>query len=448
MAGLGLGHIVIAVSDYYDNRVSTASPIISLRLKGKGVSGRQAGLFGDTELIAVNGIAEPNLYATRVGVGLKLEASSPGLGIGVSDEFNITPQPSTAGFGPFRLRFKQQPVSELTAGDLIGIAVVQAEDGYGNLDMNYSSTTACAFVHGDTADQLVTSPLDRTVVSADRGQALFLNVTVERSREALVLVAIPTPPLGVSQVAFSRIIRVAASSPALLSFAVHPPSLSVAGRVLSRTPVVQVQDRFGNFVSNAIEPIALALVRAHQSSVDSEQTQPYLQGQSYRTTVQGQSEFADLSIWLAAQYQFYAWSQRLISTWSTPVVIVHAELRHIEFVYPTSTPVLSVAGIPIFPSVRLQMLDVWGNLVVSPIKGAVTLSVQDPANIAVLQVFPPSSPLCCWESCRPLLLACWPGPYQHDCHQWHRYVRSSICCKYRREVDVSSLDTRDPDRRM
>ena len=394
MAGLGLGHIVITVRDYYGNHVLSAEPLISLRLKGKGVGSRQPPLFGDTSFAAVRGRAEPSLFVTRAGVGFKLEAISAGLGIGVSSEFSVVPQQSIVG-SPFRLRFKQQPFSAVTAGELIGIAVIQAEDRYGNLDRNYSSATACALVHGATAEQLVTSPLDGTVVQADTGQAIFLNVTVQDARKHLILVAIPTPPLGVSQVGFSHLIQVAAATPALLSFAVHPPSLSVAGKVLSRTPVVQIQDRFGNFVSGASEPIALALVRSHKSSFDGEETQPYLQGQSYRTATEGQAEFADLSIWLAAQYQFYAWSQRLQSTWSTPVIIVHAELRRIAFVYPTSTPVLAVAGIPIFPSVRLQMLDGWGNLVVSPIKDALTLTVDDPAFGAVLQVLSPFYPLRC-----------------------------------------------------
>lgn len=202
-------------------------------------------------------------------------------------------------------------------------------------------------------------------------------------------------------------------------FVVEPPSFAVAGKRLTRAPVVevrdkfcmpehatkhkskhmsahmsqhveahvqaQVRDKFGNFVRDASDSIALALVRRYERT-DGGKAEPYLQGQAYRKAMHGRATFADLSIWTTAEFMFYAWSQRLNSVFSTDIVIVHAEMRELRFIYPTSTPIMSVAGIAIFPAVHIRLYDVWGNLVTGELKKSITIQLdKETAGSAVLE---------------------------------------------------------------
>jgi hypothetical protein len=102
-------------------------------------SGGSATLSGATSDIASNGVAMfNNLSIDEVGSSYTLQATSGALAADESDAFNITPAAAT------QLLFLEQPTTTV-AGQAISPAVtVEATDGIGNRDTNFSGTVTIA----------------------------------------------------------------------------------------------------------------------------------------------------------------------------------------------------------------------------------------------------------------------------------------------------------------
>ena len=158
----------VAVEDNQGNINPSYNGFVSVALKSTSSGGV---LYGSSTTTAVNGIATfSGLSISTFGSGYTLQATSPGLASTASNNINVYAEGVAT-----QLVVSTQPTAIVTAGSTFGL-VVQAEDGYGDLDRTFNGSVTLA-VANNTYGVPLGGTLTTTAVS---GVATFsgLSLTV------------------------------------------------------------------------------------------------------------------------------------------------------------------------------------------------------------------------------------------------------------------------------
>lgn len=197
-------------------------------------------LGGTTTVTAASGVATfSNLTLDAIG-SVVLEAGDGTLPAGTAASIEVSAD---------RLVITSD-ASNTTAGAVIsgpGGMSVEAQDGYGTTDTNFTGGVSIAIDSG-------TGNLNgTTTVTAAAGQAVFDDLSINESGTyTLVFTALDLAPA--TSVGFD----VAPDSPDRLAF-VQQPSSSVAGSIISPAITVEVRDQFGNPVTSATNTVTLGI---------------------------------------------------------------------------------------------------------------------------------------------------------------------------------------------
>ncbi|QSQ25269.1 hypothetical protein JY651_10210 [Pyxidicoccus parkwayensis] len=325
----------VLVLDAFDNRTaSTAQVTVALNDNPGGAT-----LSGTATQNAAAGVATFDVSLDKAGTGYTLVATSPGLTDATSSAFDV--QPAEAA----RLAFTAQP-SNATAGEALAPAVeVTVQDAFGN---TVPSATTITLALGDNPGG-GTLGGTRSVDSA-AGVAGFSTLTVDRAGAGYTLVASAE---GLTP-ATSSTFAISAAEADRLAWRVQP-SNTVAGEAITPAVEVEVQDRFGNTVTDSPAVVTVELGTTPGGGP--------LSGTLEQTTDQGVARFATLTLTkVAADYTLVASSPGLASVSSSPFDVTPAPAAALAF---TVQPSNVVAGAAITPSVAVVVRDAFGNTATS-----------------------------------------------------------------------------------
>jgi hypothetical protein len=254
-----------------------------------------------------------------------------------------------------RLVFVGQP-SNTTAGLPINPAVtVAVEDVSGNIVTTAQTTVTISL--GSTASD--GALLGTLVAPTAAGVATFNDLTIRATGTGYTLVA----NAGALTSATSAAFDVTAGSATQLAFGTQP-SNSAAGAAIAPAVAVVVQDAYGNTVTDATQPVTIAL-ETHPAGAA-------LMGTLVRTPSSGVATFTGLSLTTAGNgYTLSATEGSLTPITSAPFDVTPGAASQLVFaVQPASI----VAGQPFTPSVAIDIEDSYGNLLTAS-TASVTLSL-------------------------------------------------------------------------
>ena len=229
----------VSVQDNRGNLVAGATNSVTIALSANP----GGAVFGGTKTVAaVRGVATfADLTLSKPGVGYLLRATSGALAAATSARFNVT------AAVPARLAFTQQP-----AGGAAGAPMtvkVSLQDAGGNVVTAATNSVAIALSGGPAGAALSGTK----TVAAAAGVATF-QVSVAKVGTGYALRA----SCGSLPQAISQTFAITAGPAARLAF-VQQPTNVVAGAAITPAVTVKVQDRYGNTVTTATNPVSLAM---------------------------------------------------------------------------------------------------------------------------------------------------------------------------------------------
>ncbi len=271
--------------------------------------------------------------------------------------------PSSSGFtvspaAANHLAFSVAP-SNSVAGTAINPAVqVQVFDRFGNFLSHDNSDQVSLYLASGKGGF---DPASTTTVSVSGGYATFNNLVLDTAGNYTLG---ETATGGLSG-PVSNNITVSPAAADHLSFSVVP-SDSVAGVAIGPAVQVKVFDRFGNLRTNDNTSQVTVTVASGRG--------PFTPGSTVTATVFGGiATFSNLVLDTAGSYTLAASATGgAISPSSNGFTISPAAADHLGF---TVQPSAGVAGAPIGPAVRVQVLDRFGNYLSTDNTDQVTLSV-------------------------------------------------------------------------
>lgn len=325
----------VEIRDAAGNHVTNATHTVNLSL-GKNPAGGT--LTGGGNATASNGVATfGNLRLNKAGTGYTLVARIAGVAETESRTFDVH-HGTTA-----ELEIVTAP-SPARAGEILSPIRIEIRDNQGNLvrsannpiEVSLQSVPAGATLSGT-----------KTRV-AENGVVVFDDLSIDKAAAVNVLTfsdlnnqAMPrgTLPFAIS-----------AGEPARLVFTTQPGN-GTAGQTLGRTPVVQVQDAFGNVIDDADHTVTIAL---GQNPGGSE-----LRGAQALIPTAGEASFGDLALNKAGHgYTLIARAAGLAEVESQPFSVIAGTADHLVFVQEPSNV---ASGAPM--SVRVAVHDAEDNVV-------------------------------------------------------------------------------------
>ena len=334
--------VSVVVEDANGNAVLTATNPVSLTLGGG------TGLTGVLTVTPQNGIATfSDLTVSTAGTGLTLTAASPNLTSATSVAFTINTPSSGPPPTPTRLAYLQQPTNAVAGTSISPSVRVAVEDASGNVLPTATNPITIALVGGTGLTGTLT-------VVPQNGIATFSDLKVSNAGSGYELSA--TSP-GLTTAASSSFNITAASGggavPVKVAFSVQPTNALTQATI---TPAVQVQiqDGSGNVVTNATNPVTLALTSGSG-----------LSGTLTVTPQNGVATFSDLSLSTAGTYTLSATSSGLTPATSSrftisasgggsPTPVTLAFLQQ---------PSNALTGATISPAIQVAVEDGGGNIV-------------------------------------------------------------------------------------
>ncbi len=235
---------VVEVQDAYGNYVNTVATIsvtIGNNSGGSVLSGTQT-------ITSATGVATfSNLSLDKVGLGYTLSASSPGLLPGSSNAFDIVSGP------PVRVVFIAEPSgNNIAAESFTTQPVVEIQDIGGNRVNTNATVTVSIALNGGTFTTGTLSGV--TTLMASNGRATFSGLSIDKIGNYTLQVT--SASLASDTTGIFTIIT---GAPYRLGFYTEPGN-GMAGDPLNQQPVVQVQDKGGNYISNNINtPVTLSI---------------------------------------------------------------------------------------------------------------------------------------------------------------------------------------------
>ncbi len=334
----------VVIEDANGDAVPTATNPITLTLAGG------TGLGGTLTVTPQNGIATfSNLTVSTAGIGLTLSAASSNLTSATSVPFTINAPSSGPPPTPTRLAYLQQPTNALAGATIAPAVRVAVEDASGNVLPTATNPITIALVGG-------TGLAGTLTVVPQNGIATFSDLEVSNAGSGYQLSA--TSP-GLAAATSSSFTITAAGggggpTPVKLAFSVQPTDALTQATI---TPAVQVvvQDGSGNVVTNATNPITLALTSGNG-----------LVGTLTVAPQNGVATFSDLSLSTAGSYTLSAASAGLTSATSSSFTITApgggggASPVMLAFLQQPSN---ALTGATISPAVQVAVEDGNGNIV-------------------------------------------------------------------------------------
>ncbi len=318
-------------------------------------------LSGNTTVTVNGGVAAfYDLEVDTVASGYTLTATLAGVPVVTSDPFNITPGV------PNYLVFSEQPSNTL-AGSAINPAVVVEElDATGNLETGDNSTVVTLSIASGPGNFTSGST---TAVTVSGGVATFSNLVLDTAGN-YVLAENATGKLSGPN---SKSFTINPAAPDHLAFAVGP-STTLAGAAISPPVKVNVLDQYNNVVTtDNVDQITLT-VASGPGGFDPNST----------TTVPvnaGVALFSNLIFDTAGSYTLSETSSGgQTGPVSSSFTIIPAAADHLAFsVQPSDT----TAGAVISPTVKVKIIDRFGNLLTTDNTDQVTLTVATgPAGVS------------------------------------------------------------------
>ena len=335
--------VQVVVEDANGNAVPTATNPISLTLAGG------TGLGGTLTVTPQNGIATfSNLTVSTAGTGLTLLAASPNLTSATSVAFTINAPSSGPPPTPTRLAYLQQPSNAVTGAAISPAVQVAVEDASGNVLPTATNPITVALVGGTGLTGTLT-------VVPQNGIATFSNLQVSNAGSYTLSATIPSLTAATSgSFTITAPGGGGSPSPAKLAFSVQPTNALTQATI---TPAVQVavQDSNGNVVTNATNPVTLALTGGSG-----------LGGTLTVTPQNGIATFSDLSLSTAGSYTLSATSSGLTSATSSSFTITApgggGSPSPVTLAF-LQQPSNALTGATISPAVQVAVKDSNGNIV-------------------------------------------------------------------------------------
>ena len=328
--------VTVQVVDQYGNLVTTDTSSVTFALGNNPTS---ATLGGTKTVAAAGGVASFSaLSITTVGTGYTLVATDGTLGGVTSSSFGITPAAAN------HLAFLQQPTNTVAGTSITPALTVQVLDLYGNVVTSDTSSVTAA---------IGTNPgggtLSGTVsVNAISGVATFSTLSINKTGVGYTLTA-TDGSLGSGTSSTFNITPAAANQ---LAFTVQPGN-ATAGVSISPAATVTVFDRFGNLVTTDSSNVTIAISTNPGGGT--------LSGTLTVAASGGVASFNNLSIdKVGTGYTLTASDGSLITATSNAFNITFAAAHHLLI---SQQPTNTVAGQPIGPTVAVQVVDQFGNLV-------------------------------------------------------------------------------------
>jgi hypothetical protein len=334
--------VQVVVEDANGNAVPAATNPISLTLAGG------TGLGGTLTVTPQNGIATfSNLTVSTAGTGLTLLAASPNLTTATSVAFTINAPSSGPPSTPTRLAYLQQPSNAVTGAAISPAVQVAVEDASGNVLPTATNPVTLALVGGTGLTGTLT-------VVPQNGIATFSNLTVSNAGSYTLSASSPNLTAATSgSFTITAPGGGGSPSPVKLAFSVQPTNALTQATI---TPAVQVavEDSNGNVVTNATNPVTLALTGGSG-----------LTGTLTITPQNGVATFGDLSLSTAGSFTLSATSSGLTSATSSSFIITApgggspspATLAFLQ------QPSNALTGATISPAVQVAVEDSNGNIV-------------------------------------------------------------------------------------
>jgi len=340
----------VSIRDAFGNLADAAFDV-SLSLDS--VEG--ATLLGTTTVAAVGGIAEFYDLSVRKAGAYALSASAAELPTVSSRTFAVVAGP------PAALAFAVQP-SSTPAGSAISPSVtVVVRDAFANT-VSDSAAVLVLSLASNPAGGSLTGTTSRASVS---GVAQFDDISVRKAGSYSIGVSGGGLPSATSDT-----FTISPAAAAVLAFATVP-SDTVAGSVLSPTPVVEVRDAYGNRTESTAS-VAIAFASDSGGAT--------LLGTTNRTAEAGAAAFDDLSIRKAGTYSLAASGGSLAAATSPAFGVSAASPEALAFV---AQPADLVAGAVLSPAVTVAVRDAYGNTSI-PSTASVALTLAPCPNGAAL----------------------------------------------------------------
>lgn len=341
--------VVVEIVDAAGQVVPNATLPVTLQLAG-------GGLAGTLTRAPEGGVASfPDLAVTRAGQALVLEASAQGLPSATSAPFDVAPAAAET------LRFVAEPQGTTAGQTLAPAPELELLDRFGNrvgVDTPVTLTLAGGALLGTTT--LMTSG----------GAARFDTLRIEVAGRGYALVA-AAPMLPQVAMATSAAFDVAPGMASALRV-LQAPMAGVAGQRLAPAAVVEVDDAFGNAVTDSTAAITIALAGGP--------TGVALGGTLTRSPMAGLATYDDLTIDRAAPgYLLRATSPGLAQADSAAFAV--SPDAAVRLAYRT-LPAAAAAGTAL-AAVEVEAQDALGN--VAPVAASVTLALATNPGGAALQ---------------------------------------------------------------
>ena len=268
----------------------------------------------------------------------------------LSNGFTVTP--GTNGLPPSQLAFIAQPTNT-TAGQPISAVQVAVEDAFGNVIPSATNGPVTISIGPNSAAGALVGTTQQPLVN---GVATFSDLSISKAGDYTLQAT------GSGLGNGSRSFAITAGPPSQLAFA-NLPSTVAAGQATSVT--VAIEDRFGNVVTNAANPVTLSLGANPGGAA--------LSGPSTVSASNGFSLFSGISInKTGAGYSLTASSPGLTST-SSPSFVVSPGTPS-QLVFLTQPNSVSTNGT--LNPVQVAIEDASGSVVVTS---------NDTVNIALYQ---------------------------------------------------------------
>lgn len=337
-AGIALSTAVkVSVLDEFGNLVTASNTVTLTISSGTFASGNSTGTATTT-----NGIATFTGLSFNASGNYTLTAS---VGSQSGPSFNVTINPAAAK----QPAWQTAPDTTATAGVALDPILVAVQDAFGN--QVSSSPTATLKIEGGKFANGATM-MSATAVN---GIVTFNNVIINTSGTYTLTGGVGTNTTS------STTVTVSPAAASKLAWQSAPAVTAVAGTTLSPV-VVAVEDAFGNVVATDTSTVTLTLSTGTFGSGSATKTV---------TAANGIATFGSLAVNTTGTYQITASdSASLATVTSKNLIITPAALNSLAF---AQNPTSGTAGVALAPTVKVEALDQFGNLVTA--STAVTLTL-------------------------------------------------------------------------
>jgi hypothetical protein len=335
--------ITVAVEDQFGNVVTSDSSSVTLAI-AEGTAG--AALHGTTTEPDVDGLATFNVGINLAGT-YELTATDGSLTSATSTSFVIT-----SGILS-QLGFKVQPSTTAAGADITPGVEVVLEDGGGNAVAGYTEIVTLSLASGSGT---LNGTLSEVTVN---GVATFSNLSIDTVGTYTLEASMAGNITGVSS---SFTVTAAAASQLVF---VDQPTAVDAGATISTPVVVDVEDQFGNLVTDDDSTVTLTLVSGG-----------VLAGTTAVAASGGVATFTNLSPQAAGSQELKASDGSDKPGISSAFIVTAGPPVQIGFI---NQPTAQWLSSPLSPELTVGIEDIYGNVISAP-STAITLTLQSGPN--------------------------------------------------------------------